>query len=304
MLTYLILTTRQVLMEAVILGVLTGYVMLAATKAGRRIVWSFALAGAAGSVAIALIRNTTSMIDTAILNGWIYVIGLSAFVLFLIFTIKKPSDHGILSILPWIFAGILYVTMIAYALPDVWAYPYHVLQEETTMISTDFLMAMIGMTAGLILAVLAFLGAMKCTRRLTLFQAGILLKLELLINAAMRLANLFSVLFQKKIVQSNHTMFTYTVFVKNHRDWFLFLAAGLAAASAIGLWIASLRQKETYRNPAQHRKIRAKWRRIRRWAVTMLLCCALAVINLTWLEKLNATDVTLSPVEEVYSVDD
>jgi hypothetical protein len=202
MLTYLILTTRQILTEAVILGALTGYVKTAAGKKQRRMVWLLAAAGVVFSIAIAILRNTTSMIDTAILNGWIYVIGLIAYVLFLIFTIKKPSDHGFLSFLPWIFAGVLYVTILVYALPDVWAYPYHVLQEETTMISTDFLMAMIGMTAGLILAVLTFLGAMKCTRRLTLLQAGILLKLELFINAAMRLANLFSVLFQKKIVKS------------------------------------------------------------------------------------------------------
>ena len=119
MLTYLILTTRQILMEAVILGVFTGYVMIAAAKAHRRIVWSFALAGVGGSIAVAVIRNMTSMIDTAILNGWIYVIGLIAYVLFLIFTIKKPSDHGFLSFLPWIFAGVLYVTILVYALPDV-----------------------------------------------------------------------------------------------------------------------------------------------------------------------------------------
>ena len=304
MLTYLILTTRQILMEAVILGVFTGYVMIAAAKAHRRIVWSFALAGVGGSIAVAVIRNTTSMIDTAILNGWIYVIGLIAYVLFLIFTIKKPSDHGFLSFLPWIFAGVLYVTILVYALPDVWAYPYHVLQEETTMISTDFLLAMIGMTAGLILAAAAFLGAMKCTRRLPLSAAGLLLKLELTINAAMRLANLFSVLFPKKIVKSNHTMFTYTVYVKNHSDWFLFLAVLLAAAAALGLWIASMNQKEKWANPAQHRQIRAKWRRTRRWASTMILCSVLVIVNLTWFEKLNATDVTLSPVEEVSAVDE
>ena len=145
---------------------------------------------------------------------------------------------------------------------------------------------------------------MKCTRRLPFSAAGLLLKLELTINAVMRLANLFSVLFQKKIVKSNHTMFTYTVYVKNHSDWFLFLAVLLAAAAALGLWIASMNQKEKWANPAQHRQIRAKWRRTRRWASTMILCSVLVIVNLTWFEKLNATDVTLSPVEEVSAVDE
>ena len=45
MLTYLILTTRQILTEAVILGALTGYVKTAAGKKQRRMVWLLAAAG-------------------------------------------------------------------------------------------------------------------------------------------------------------------------------------------------------------------------------------------------------------------
>ena len=304
MLTYLILTTRAILMEAVILGVITGFVKITAAKRQRRVVWSFAILGVIISIVIAVMRNTTSMIDTAILNGWIYAIGLAAFALFLIFTIIKPSHSGVMSMIPWILLGILYVTMIAYAMPDVWAYPYHVLQKETTIISTDFLMAMIGMLFGLILAVVTFLAAQHVTARLSYGKASVLSKLELLINAAVRLSGLFSVFLQKKIVKSNHTMFTYTVFVKNHRDWFLYLACALVVLTALGLWAASFTQKEMYRNPAEHRRIRAKWRSIRRWATTAVICTVLVVLNLTVVEKANATDVTLSPIEDATSVDD
>ena len=304
MLTYLILTTRAILMEAAILGVITGFVKITAAKRQRRVVWSFAILGVIISIVIAVMRNTASMIDTAILNGWIYAIGLAAFALFLIFTIKKPSHSGVMSMIPWILLGILYVTMIAYAMPDVWAYPYHVLQKETTIISTDFLMAMIGMLFGLILAVVTFLAAQHVTARLSYGKASVLSKLELLINAAVRLSGLFSVFLQKKIVKSNHTMFTYSVFVKNHRDWFLYLACALIVLTALGLWAASFAQKELYRNPAEHRRIRAKWRSIRRWATTAVICSVLVVLNLTVVERANATDVTLSPVEEVSSVDD
>ena len=304
MLTYLILTTRALLMEAVILGVITGFVKITAAKRQRRVVWSFAILGVIISIVIAVMRNTTSMIDTAILNGWIYAIGLAAFALFLIFTIIKPSHSGVMSMIPWILLGILYVTMIAYAMPDVWAYPYHVLQKETTIISTDFLMAMIGMLFGLILAVVTFLAAQHVTARLSYGKASVLSKLELLINAAVRLSGLFSVFLQKKIVKSNHTMFTYTVFVKNHRDWFLYLACALVVLTALGLWAASFTQKEMYRNPAEHRRIRAKWRSIRRWATTAVICTVLVVLNLTVVEKANATDVTLSPIEDATSVDD
>ena len=87
-------------------------------------------------------------------------------------------------------------------------------------------------------------------------------------------------------------------------DWFLFLAVSLVVLTAAGLWAASLRQKEPYRNPAEHRKIRAKWRRTRRWASAAVICFVFVILNLTVIEKANATDVTLSPVEEVSSMDD
>ncbi len=304
MLTYLILTTRQILTEAVILGALTGYVKTAAGKKQRRMVWLLAAAGVVFSIAIAILRNTTSMIDTAILNGWIYAAGLVSFVVFLIFTIKKPSDKGFAGTFPWIFAGVLYITIIGYGMPDVWAYPYHVLQQETTVISTDFLMSMIGMVLGIVLAVVTFLACEKLALRLGAGKAGIIAKLELLINAVMRLAGLFSVLLQKKIVQSNHTMFTYTVFVKNHKDLFLYLALAIVVCAALGLWIAGIIHKEPYRNPAEHRRIRMRIRSTRRWAATAFICCACVILNLTWLEKVNATDVTLSPIEEASGMDD
>jgi uncharacterized membrane protein len=99
-------------------------------------------------------------------------------------------------------------------------------------------------------------------------------------------------------------MFTYSVFVKNHKDWFLFLAFALVVAAALGLWVESAVRKEPYRNPAEQRRIRMRIRNTRRWASAALVCCALVIVNLTWLEKVNATDVTLSPVEEASGMDD
>ena len=306
MLSYLILTTRAILMAAVLCGTITGYTRMAGDRLQRRVVWIFAGAGTLMSMVIAFLRNTTSLIDSAILNGWIYAVSLTAFALFLLFTLKAPSSGTgrIIRLIPYILLGILFMTVIAYAMPEVWAYPHHVLLSEKTIISTDFLMAMIGMTAGLILAVVTFFAVEKSLMRMSLPGAGIFLRLELLLNAAMRLSGLFSVLFQKKIVKSNHLMFTYTVFVKNHADWFMFASLFLALVLAFLLFAGSLTQKEPYRNPAEHRKIRAKWRSIRRWAAAVCVVSLLGVLNVTVVEAMNATDVTLSPIEEATDMDD
>ena len=306
MFEYLILMTRAILMEAVICGVIAGYTKMKGDKTERRIVWAFALAGTLFSIFIAYMRNTTSKIDSAILNGYVYAISLTAFVLFLVFTLKpfKNRKNPVIKRISWLMLGILLMTIIVYAMPDVWAYPYHVHMNEQTMISTDFLMAMIGITAGAILAVITFLAVERCAMRLSDAGAEILLRLELLLNAAMRLSGLFSVFLQKKIIVSNHTMFTYTVFVKNHSDWFLFASLALVCLVSVILWIRSLRQNEPYKNPAEHRKIQAKWRRIRRWASTVILVRVIGILNITVVEAMNATDVTLSPIEEASGMDD
>ena len=306
MLSYLILTTRALLMGAVIWGAAYGYTGKSANRTEKWAVWIPALLGTIVSVIVAVMRNTTNLVDTAILNGWIYAISLTAFVMFLIFTLTPLGRvrKGPVYVIRYLLVGILMATVIAYAMPDVWAYPHHVLMSEKTVISTDFLLAMIGMTAGLILTVVTYFAVSKTVMRLSDRGAYLVLVLLLLMNAALRLSGLFSVFFQKKIIKQNHTMFVYTVFVKNNSDWFIFLSLFIVIIAAAVLWVRSFTQKEPYRNPAEHRKIRAKWRSIRRWGATVMICGILGVINLTLFEKLNAVDVTLSPIEDATSVDD
>ena len=306
MLSYLVLTTRALVMGALLCGMIHGYTRIAGKKGEKRIVWILALLGLVCSLLIAWIRNTTSLIDTAILNGWVYLLSLLAFVVFLITSLKpfRNKEKSIVRRISWIALGLLYFTIIVYAAPTVWAYPYQELMAEKTIISTEYLMNMIGVTVGLVLCLLVFLAAEKCLMRFS--PNGILpvLKLELLFNAMLRLAGLFSVLLQKRIVLSNHTMFTYSVFAKTHTDWFIYLALVPLGLAAILLWTRSFRQKEPYRNPAEHRQIRAKWRNIRRWASTAVVVCLLAVSTMTVVEAMSKTDTTLSPIEEATKVDD
>ena len=297
MLIYLIMTTRATLLAAIIGGVLTGYTRLAADKWGKRVVGLGACLGLIFSIWMAVMRNTTSKVDTGFWNSVIYGTGLCAFLLFLFFLIAAKR-LPVCGFLVWISLGVLCATLIAYAMPQVWAYPYQVLQAEKTIISTDFLYDMIGMAGGLLLAVVVFFAAWHCTLRISEGGAAALLALELLLNAIQQLAGLFSVLLQKRIVVSNHTMFSFAVFTKNHSDWFLYAAMLLVFFVAVGLWAKSFSVNEPYANPAEHRKIRAKWRNIRRWATVAGCAFALAVCNLTIVDAMSHQEVSLSPIEE------
>lgn len=300
MLTYLILTTRATILAAILGGVITGFTRLAAERTGKRIVAIGAGVGFAASIVMAYLKNTTSLVDSGFWNSVIYTAALLAFLVFLAFSRKAiaQKNNRLCSAALWLSLGVLAATIVVYAMPEVWAYPYQVLQSEKTVISTDFLYNMIGMTGGLILAVVAFFAVEQCVLRISADRAKLLLTGELLVNAVLQLAGLFSVLLQKRIVVSNHTMFAFVVFTKNHSDWFIYLAMLLPFLVAAGLWAASFRVNEPYANPAEHRRIRAKWRSIRRWATVAPAVFALCVCNMTVVEAINTQEVTLSPVEE------
>ena len=305
MLTYLILTTRAILMAAAVCGAIIGYTRRAGTRVECRVVWSISLLSVIGSFIIAALENKTSIIDTAILNGVLYAISIVSFILYLIFSIRIISDgRKVIGILNAVLLGLSFGSLFMYATPIVWGYPYQVYLSEKTIISTEFLVDMIGLLFGLIISLLIFLAARKCILSLKNIEAVILLKLLMLLSFIVRLAGFFAVLLQKRIVISNHLMFTYSVFIKKRTDSVTFISLIVLMIFYIILIIRGINQKEPYNNPAEQRKILAKWRRVYRWGVTAFLVSVLGVLTLTWFEKLNTPDTSLSAIEAVSDQDD
>ena len=66
----------------------------------------------------------------------------------------------------------------------------------------------------------------------------------------------------------------------------------------VALWLRSFRVNEPYENPAQHRKIRAKWRSIRRWSTAAIGSFAAAVLILTAVNAYANRPVALSAIED------
>ncbi len=306
MLSYLILTANALILLALIFGAITGYSAICADKGQKKIILVSALIGLAWAIIIAYFRNATSKMDSAIMNGWLYGITICAFILFLIFSIKPiaAKENRLVRTVPWILMGSQLAALIAYALSDVLAYPHDVLLQEKTVISTDFLLSMIGLALGAALVIVAYFAVEKSTARLSKTGAWVYVSLLLLINALIRASGLIAVFLQKKIIKSNHLLFSYTVFVKNHTLWFIFAALLITAIVAVILWARSFKQRDPYTNPAEHRRIRAKWRSIRRWASAALVTAVITVLTLTVFKAIDSREVELSPIEPATAVDD
>ncbi len=308
MFDYLILTTRGLLLAATVCGVIAGYVKGVYEKKERRLVWIFGALGLLFSVAVAVLRNTTSKVDSAILNGIIYGITLVVFLILPVF-LRKPSQQDtkgkkVLSVIGRVLLGISMICVLVCTAPDVLAYPYRIYLAEHTLLSTDFLLGVIGVLLGFVLVAVLYITVTKSVSRLEYGPAFLVLWLALLINAAVRLSGLYAVLTQKRLITSIHALFEYTVFVKNHSDFFAYAALLLVLVVSISLWIASFRQKEPYHNPAEHRKIRAKWRGIRMASMAAVVAGIISILNMTVVEAMNQEDTTLSPIEPYSSIDD
>ena len=300
MLSYLLYTIKAVLLASVIGGTVTGYERIEPDRRNERIMSAGALAGLLISIVIAYLRNNTNKVSTATINTVIYTSSLCAFVLLIILCIAAFIKKGnkLIDILIFSALAVFIASLTVYSLPEVLMYPHQVMNTEKSMVSTDLLLKMTGVLFGLVISFIAFMAALKCTSRISKSAAGVSVFLQMLFLELIMLSGILSVNLQNGNIKSNHAVFSYVVFVKNHRNYFIYISFILLFAEAVYLLIKSLHVNEAYRNPAEHRKIRAKWRNIRRWAVTALCSFALTIINLTVVEAYNSKDVTLSPVED------
>ncbi|MBO5560448.1 MAG: DUF2318 domain-containing protein, partial [Firmicutes bacterium] len=87
-------------------------------------------------------------------------------------------------------------------------------------------------------------------------------------------------------------------FVSNKSFVFIYIVMLIMLVIPLVIWARSFKVNEPYDNPAQQRKIRAKWRDRRRWASTAMVCCLLSVLNLTAVKAYNEKEAEITPAEE------
>jgi uncharacterized membrane protein len=256
------------------------------------------IAGIAAAAAMAVMKNFTNKINTSTWNLCIFTIVLVALILFYLFTLldgKRGKGNGWI---PAIAFGVIAFLLLFYALPDVLAYPYAIYFTNKTVLSTDFILKTIGVVLGIILSYLTGLGVYKTGKALSCKSVFRVMTIALLINEIKQLGLAVSILLSKRYIGSNHFLFAYAKNVINYSDLFVYGILLAALALPILLIIRSFHVEEPYANRAQHRKIKAKWLRNRRWSVEVIVCFALVVFSMTGLEALTAQSIELSPIED------
>ena len=299
MLKYLITGTENLIGTAALIGMLFAYTYVAYGSRGRRVLTGGSLLGFLAACVMSYLKNKTKLIDTGRWNIRIFAAALAALLLFLIFDAvgRRKRMDGIPGRIAVLAAAVLAFTKLFYALPDVLAYPYNFILGGEALLSTGFLYRLIGLILGVILVIVAGLAIQFVGRKLPPALLSVLLKLGLLVNASQQVTKILQTLYTRRII-SGRTLFRIVKFTSNHSQLFVFLILLVAAIAPVVMWIRSFHANEPYENPAQHRKIRANWRSVRRWSTTALVCFALSVLNITAVKAYANRPVELSPVEE------
>ena len=298
MIKYLVDGTEGMITASVLLGMLFAYVFREYKTRGRQILLAGTVLGFLMACVMAYLKNKTKLINTSTWNLRIFTVSMIVFLLFLITDLKfLRSKARVLQIVSPVFLSIWSFCLLFYTLPDVLAYPYTFVLGGNAIFTTGFLYRLIGLFLGILLCLIAGVSTGFVAGMLDEKGSGILLKLALLVANLQFAAKMLSILLARRVL-TGHNLFQLVKFTSNHAQLFIFLILALAFIAPIIMLARSLHVQEPYENPAQKRKIKAKWRGVRRWSGTVIACFALAVFTLTSVKAYANRPVELSPTEE------
>ena len=304
MLSYIVTASRQLMSLAIILALVFAFVDKNYEDRMKKVMRAGVAIGVIAAAVMSYMKNATNMIDTGYWNLRIFITSLAALVLFFIFfgLRKKLGKAG--SMLSMLMLTIETALLLFYVLPDAIAYPYTLYVSETTVFTSSYIIKFGGILIALALVIVAFLAVKFTADRVEDGKVFAVLAVSLIANNVKQIFQSFSIMMAKRIIANNHSLFVLVKYSSNYSDVYTYICMIAVTILCIMLWMRSFHVNEPYSNPAQHRKIRAKWRSIRRWATTAMVCFVLGVVTFTAIEAYTNKKVELSPTEEPAQVDD
>ena len=299
MYTYIETVINDLLSVCILVGLLYAYCTHERSRFSIRIQRAGILLGVLASCAMAVVKNTTSLIATNTWNLYIFYVGILLTILFVVLSFVKRCDRA-----AQVVGALISADLIFYELPDVLAYPFNFHLGNNTVWSMEFLKRFIGWVLPLVVLYLLVRWLHWCIRELNRRSAvRIVLDLGLAVNAV----RFFGMILSKWLarpkqwpffVSKEHPWaFPLAAFTSNNELLYFLLIGGMALILPVWLFIRSTRVTEAYDNPAQLRKLRARNRSRRRHAVAVLVCFALCVVSLTVVHAYNNQEVVLSEPE-------
>ncbi|MBP5439198.1 MAG: DUF2318 domain-containing protein [Treponema sp.] len=207
---------------------------------------------------------------------------------------------GVAENLTGLLGLLTFAALLFYRLPPMATLPFHFVGMDESYFSTDFLLRMTGWILAFLLLFLFFLAfrkvlipsPIKCTSACTTFylvlnSSALLISLIGIINSYYR--RKFKL---PKFVKKNLLM----IFELENKILLVTLIILIVFAAAFTIY--NIKIHGEYTNPAEHRKLKARSKKNRRWGIFLILLSIYFCIDLTVIRKFSQKIVELSPSEE------
>jgi uncharacterized membrane protein len=259
-----------------------------------RLFWA-AVLGTAAALILSILRGTTRLINREYVNTAVLSLAIPAALLFILVLPgrKKPLSEKILNRTGSVLAALV----LFYSLPTIFLYVREFAPPGESVFSTDVLFKFTGYLAGLVLVVLSALALFHVGRNLDPRLTGIVFSAVLVVNMVNQLSAIVQFLLARRIIRVPRWIFRIIIEIINHNVVFLYIAMALSLVLPLALFIKSRRITESWRNPAEHRKLRALKRSFRRWSAVVVSGYLAAVFILTAVKGYSERAVVLSPAE-------
>jgi uncharacterized membrane protein len=255
------------------------------------------IAGTAAALILAVLRSVTLLINREYVNTAVLSLAILAGILCIVLLLGGREGRPFREkMLDWTGAA-LTALLLFYTLPIVFLYTREFVAPGESAFSTDFLFKLTGYLAGLFLVFLASLALFHVGKNLPPRQVGILLSLNLLVTIAAHVSVIVQFLLARRIIRVPRWLFRVIVQIINNNAIFLYILMAVSLLLPVALFVRSLKITESWRNPAEHRKLRALNRGFRRWSLAAVSGYLAAFLTVTTVRAYSERGVTLSPAE-------
>lgn len=301
MLKYFVWVVRDLISTGMVFALVLALTKLKNSKIQNKSLILTLIIGFSGAVILAAVEHYNVVRDKKLLllNVIFIAISIVFSLIYMILSsgILKKKFPLINDILLSVSGGFFLAPLIMYKLPDVLLYPFHFLIKGQSIFSTDYLFKLIGFSLAAVLVILAVFILYKILVNLPVTYAKIFCVFTVILNAVSLYPYMMSPMIVRRWIRVSRQVRKTVITLMNNTDVITIIMIILALVPAVILFWKSLHNSEPYSNPAEHRKIRAKCRKQRRFVFSFIFFYIIALVDLTALQKISSNEVHLSAAE-------
>ncbi|MDR2489183.1 MAG: Fe-S-containing protein [Desulfovibrio sp.] len=297
MLHFLLLVAEAVLPVSIILGGLLGFARQRRLFEVRAPAGCGMILGILAAAALAFLKMGTGFIVREYYDLGLLAVMIPCELLLLLALFRSQSLSSEKAASPFMrtLFFIIAAAWTGYYLPDIFIYPSHFAVGVVQVVSSDFVLIIVGYLAGLLLCMLTCRAAYKVCSQIPLKMLFPMIMALLVVFIAQQAIILGQLLLGRGLLPRYDWALDLIIFFLNNARLTFFGLVGISAILALILWNCSRGAVIMGDNPAETRKHKSEARTRIRWSKGYLVLLAAGLLLLTVGAYYDNKKVELSP---------